>query len=124
MSFNSPFDYVKAINDNFHDVDNFDKYVPYIVNKALSMHADCIMPVNYLNLNSHIDKELQYRYLANSVRRKKRYSKWIKNVIDEDIKLLAEAYNVNYEVAKEYKKLLSDDDIETIRKRLEKGGKE
>ena len=78
----SPFEYIKAINESKEDImiDSISekKYSPFIVNRGLSFFMDTIFQINEMNRNYHLDSRLQFDYLLNSIRKKKRYSKWLK----------------------------------------------
>ena len=78
----SPFDYLKAINETKEDVmltpQDERKYSSFIVNRGLSFFMDTIFQVNEMNRNHHLDGRLQFDYLINNIRRKRRYSKWLK----------------------------------------------
>ncbi len=98
-------------------------YVPFVVNKALSFHYDCVMWANEMNRYPNTDKLLQYHYLINKVRGYRRaYQKWEKRETIENLELVKEYYNISNEKAKEALSVLSDDQINEIRKRLNKGG--
>jgi hypothetical protein len=98
-------------------------YVPYIVNKALSFHYDCILYANEMNKNPSVDKLLQFHFFLNSVRGYKRpFQKWIKKDTIENLEAIKEYYKYSNEKAKEVLSILSDEQITTIKKKLDKGG--
>lgn len=108
------------INSEFEERE----YVPYTVNKALSQHIDCIFHVNEMNNNPHLDKKLQYDYYFYAVRKYKRqYQKWHKNTDPGDLLIIKEYYQCNTSVAKEYYKILTEDQIKSIKSFVDKGGK-
>ena len=90
-------------------------YTPFVVNRCLSYFPDTIMQSNEMNMHSHLDNKVQYDYLLNSTRSRRRFSKWFKVENDLDIELIKEHYNVNNRRAKEYKSLMSQSDIESLR---------
>jgi hypothetical protein len=103
--------------------DNKRDYVPFVVNKALSFHYDCIMYANQMNMNPNIDIILQYQYYLNSIRSYKRpFQKWIKRETIADLDLVKEYYNISTEKAKEALSILTEDQLNIIRKKLDKGG--
>ena len=103
--------------------DNKRDYVPFVVNKALSFHYDCIMYANQMNMNPNIDNILQYQYYLNSIRSYKRpFQKWIKRETIADLDLVKEYYNISTEKAKEALSILTEDQLNIIRKKLDKGG--
>ena len=121
------FDYLNAITykkENIMGDELVEKdYEPYRINKFLSQHLDCILFVNEMNFSSHIDNKLQFDYFINSIRKKFRKSeKWLKPEDFEAIDLVKEYYGYSTPKAKEALKILGDDNIEYIRKKLYKGG--
>jgi len=98
-------------------------YESYRINKFLSQHINCILFVNEMNFNSHLDNKLQFDYFINSIRKKFRKSeKWLKPEDFKAIGLVKEYYDYSTPKAKEALKILGDGDIEYIRKKLFKGG--
>jgi hypothetical protein len=103
--------------------ENESDYVPFVVNKALSFHYDCVMWANEMNLRPNTDGLLQFHYLINKVRGYRRpFQKWQKRETLENLELVKEYFNYSNEKAKEALNILSDDQIIEIRKRLNKGG--
>lgn len=98
-------------------------YVPFIVNKALSFHYDCVLYANQMNMLPHADRVLQYQYYLNSVRPyKRRFQKWIKRETIDDLEAVKEYYQYSNERAKEVLSILTPDHLETIKSILDKGG--
>ena len=121
------FDYLNAITYKKENIMGDElaetHYAPYLINKFLSQHLDCILFVNEMNFSSHIDNKLQFDYFINSIRKKFRKSeKWLKPEDFEAIDLVREYYGYSTPKAKEALKILGDDNIEYIRKKLYKGG--
>ena len=121
-------DYLNAINhtkEKLLDSDDEDwekKYPPFVVNKCVYPFQDTIMLVNEINQLPHLDKKLQFDFLLNSVRSRKRFTPWLKaNKLDnlEDVK---EYYGYSNEKAKQALDILTDEQIATIKKKLNKGG--
>ena len=123
----SPFDFVKSINDTKENIitDEWseEQYNPFIVNKALSFTPDTVIYANEMNSRPHLEKGLQYQFLINIVRKKKRFSKWIKKEKIEAIEIVKEYYGYNTEKARKAVSILSEKQIENIRERMFKGGK-
>ena len=117
-------DIIPSILQNKKNVLEDEKeYAPYIVNKALSFHKDCVLNANEMNKRPNLDPLLQYHYLLNTIRGYKRpYQKWLKRETIDDLETLKEYYNCSSEKAKEILSVLSNDQIIEIRKRLNKGG--
>lgn len=108
---------------NVITVDNEKEYNPFIINRALSYHYDCILFSNEMNKMPNTDKLLQFHYLLNTIRSYKRpFQKWHKKDSADDIDVIKEYYQYSDEKAKEAMKILSNDQINEIRKRIDKGG--
>jgi hypothetical protein len=103
--------------------ENEKDYVPFVVNKALSFHYDCVLQANQMNLIPNTEKLLQYHYLINKVRGYRRqFQKWQKRETIEDLESVKEYFNYSNEKAKEALTVLTSDQIIEIRKKLNKGG--
>ena len=78
----SPFDFANAINHSKESliVDDWSEkqYNAWIVNKSLSYGADTVIYANEMNARPHLDRRLQFDFLINTVRPRKRYNKWLK----------------------------------------------
>lgn len=99
-------------------------YNPYLVNKSLAAHIDCLYFVQQMNLYNQLDAKMQYDYLFNSIKRyKRKYQKWIKNDETKDLELIKEYYNYSSKKAKEVLLLFSKEDLNFIRETLDKGGR-
>tara|TARA_B100000401_G_C52242250_1_gene455686 strand:+ start:159 stop:539 length:381 start_codon:yes stop_codon:yes gene_type:complete len=124
----SPFEYLKAINETKEDVmltsHDEKKYSAFIVNRGLSFFMDTIFQANELNRNHHLDSRLQFDYLLNSIRQKKRYSKWLKNEKIDNLDIVKEYYGFSNEKAKDALKVLSDEQLGYIKDKLNQGGVE
>ena len=97
-------------------------YNPFIINKTLSYFPDTIMQSNTMNQYFDIDKKLQYDFLLNSIRKKKRFSRWIKSNIEENVDTVKQYYKVGNEKAVEILSLLNDEQISIIKSELSEGG--
>jgi hypothetical protein len=117
-------DIVPAILQTKKDVlDNEKDYNAFVVNKALSFHMDCILQANQMNMLPNLDGKLQFQYLLNSIRGYKRpYQKWHKRETMENLDAVKEYFNYSNEKAKEALSILSDAQIEQIKKEIDKGG--
>ena len=122
-------DYLNSINFTKKDLmksedkDWVKKYPAFIVNKILSGFQDTIMLVNEVNRNHFLDKDMQYWFLLNSIRSKKRFSPFLRANKLKDIECVKEYYGYNNEKAKSALKILNDEQIKTIKDSLNKGGK-
>jgi hypothetical protein len=103
--------------------ENEKDYVPFVVNRALSFHNDILMFVNQMNLVPNADPLLQYHYLLNTVRAYRRpFQKWQKRETVENLDAVKEYFGYSNEKAKDALSILSDAQIEEIKKNLNKGG--
>ena len=120
-------DFLKTINytkDNLMDEDPLTEkeYVPFVVNRTLSYFPDTVLYANEINLRGHLDNRLQNDYLLNSIRKKKRFSRWLKPELNEDIDAIKEYYSCNYRKAHEIAKVLTGEQLTLIHKSLKRGG--
>lgn len=122
----SPFDYVNAIyytKENLCEDEWGEKqYNPYIVNKALSFGPDTAVAANEMNGRSHLDKKLQFSFLINIIRKRKRFNSWIKQEKLEDLDIVKKYYNYNTEKAIQALKILSNNDLKKIKEKMVQGG--
>ena len=122
-------DYLNAINHekkNLMDTDDEmweKKYPPFIVNKCLAPFPDTVMLVNEMNKHHQLDKKLQFDFLLNSLRTRKRYTPWLKASKLKNLEYVKEYYGYNNEKAKSALKILNDEQIKTIKDSLNKGGR-
>ena len=122
-------DYLNAINVSKESLlDSEDemwekKYAPFIVNKCVAPFPDTILLVNELNQYHHLDKKLQFDFLLNSLRARKRYTPWLKAKKLKNLEYVKEYYGYNNEKAKAALDILDDEQISAIKQRTNKGGK-
>ncbi len=122
-------DYLNSINFTKQDVMNSDditwekKYPAFIVNKCLSYHYDTLIAANEMNGYHFLPNNMQYQFLLNIVRKKKRFAKWMKAEKLKDIEYVKEYYGYSNEKAKTALSILTKNDIEHIKKSLNKGGR-
>ena len=98
------------------------KKYPFIVNKILSGFQDCIMLVNEMNRNHFVDKDMQFQFLLNSIRSKKRYSPFLRSSKLKDLDVIKEYYGYNNDKAKTALDILTKDEVKLIKEKLFKGG--
>ena len=124
----NPFEYLNAINTTKKDimVDDIAEsgYAPFMVNRGLSYFADTVLYANEMNINHHIDHRLQFDFLINIVRKKKRFSKWLKAEEISDLDVVKEYYGYSNEKARSVLSLLTDEQLTELKKRISKGGKQ
>lgn len=123
----TPFDFINSIHYTKENliVDDYSEkqYNPFIVNKGLSYGNDTVIPANEMNSRPHLDKKVQYSFLINIVRAKKRFNKWIKAETVDAIEVIKDYYGYSTEKAKQVLPLLSDQQIGILKTRLIKGGR-
>ena len=123
----SPFDYANSINSNKKDImidDLAEKaYSSYMVNKSLSYFNDTALMANEMNRLFHLDNKLQYHFLINIVRKRKRFSKWNKPELINDVEVVKEYYGYSNDKARQILPLLTIDQIKILREKVSKGGK-
>jgi hypothetical protein len=98
-------------------------YPPYIINRCLSGTIDTLMYANEMNKNHSLPKKMQYDFFINSVRTRKRYSPWIKQEKIKDLEVVKSYYGYSNEKAKQALRILSEDQINFIKSKLETGGR-
>ncbi|MDR3503072.1 MAG: DNA polymerase clamp loader subunit A [Legionella sp.] len=119
----SPFDFAKSIDSKDYIFENEKEYNAYMVNKALSFGPDTILYANDMNQLYFLDKKLQYDYLFHSIRKAKRYNKWVKKLPNnEDINIIATYYNCSLQKAKSALTILTVEQIAMLKQEQEMGG--
>ena len=123
----SPFDFLNEINYGKKNIIIDDitekQYNSFMVNRGLSYFKDTVVIANEMNINHHLDNRLQFDFLINIIRRKRRFSKWNKPQIVDDLDVIKECYGYSNKQAKAVHNLLSSDKIGELRKKVYKGGK-
>jgi hypothetical protein len=123
----SPFDFANAINHSKESliVDDWSEkqYNPWIVNKSMSYGADTVIYANEMNSRPHLDRRLQFDFLINTVRPRKRFNKWLKPETVDALEIIQEYYGYSIGKARQVLPLLDDAQLEIIKKKLNKGGK-
>jgi hypothetical protein len=116
-------DWLNSVNFSKDDLsEDIRSYPPYIMNRCLSGHIDCIIFANEMNINHHLDKDMQYSFYLNSLRKRKRFSPWLRKDKIEDLECVKSYYGYNNEKASQALKILSKEQIKFIKQRLEIGG--
>lgn len=123
----SPWDIITAINTHDADLVNVDneaqcKREAFIVNKGLSYGPDTVIYANEMNARSHLDYQLQFDFLINTIRPRKRYNKWLKAETVEVLDVVQEYYGYSINKARQVLPLLTPEQLMYIKKRLNKGG--
>lgn len=124
----NPFDFINSIShtkEYLIGVKCEEKdYNSFLVNRGLSYFADTIHYANMMNKYSTLDKKLQYDFLLNIISKKKRYGKWEKREITEDIEVVSQYYAISTKEAEEYLSILTQEQLDIIKLKLSKGGRE
>lgn len=119
----TPFDYIRSINETKVNLMNEEStYNAYIVNKGLSYGKDTVFYANEMNIKHFLPNRMQYDFLRSIVPKGKRYNKWVKSDKIDNIEFIKEYYNYSTSKAMKALSILNDSQIETIKKRLDKGG--
>ena len=121
-------DWLNSVNFNKKDLLADDptaisSYPPYIVNRCLSGTMDTILFANEMNLNAHLDKDMQYSFFLYTLRKRKRFSPWLKKEQVDDLDLVKKHYGYSNEKAKVALTLLTKTQIEHIRNKHDMGGR-
>jgi hypothetical protein len=123
----SPFDFINAIMQSkknlIVDEETEKEYVPFIINRGLSYHRDCVLYANEMNRHHFIDKKLQHDFLINSIRSKKRpFVKWAKPEKSDDLECLKTVYEFSESKAREAARILSKEQIQQLKEKTQTGG--
>ena len=119
----NPFELIKSISNSKKDIlENEKDYNAFMVNRGLSYFPDTVIYANEMNKFHHLDGKLQYHFLINIVRKRNRFSKWNKSVDDENINAIKTYYGYSNEKARDVLPLLSNDNLNTIKGRIQHGG--
>ena len=122
-----PFDYVQSISYNKKNlmIDDITEkaYLPFVINRSLSYFPDTVLIANEMNVSNHIDNRMQYDYYMNIVRKRKRFSKWAKATANNDIEAVKQYYGYSEEKARQILPLLTPDNINKIKKKVDIGGR-
>ena len=126
----TPFDFIKSVSHTKKDLIKSDDYPDqieklyngYIVNRGFSYFEDTVLHANEMNMHPILFKDAQYRYYMGALRPRNRYSKWHKAENNKDLDMIQEYYQCNRTVAKQYMKVLSEEDLKIINNKMAKGG--
>ena len=122
-------DWLNSINFNKQNLIEEDpscarEYPPYIINRCLSGHLDCVMFANEMNKYSFLSKKIQYDFYLNSLRSKKRFSPWLRKDKIKDLDYVKRYYGYSNEKAQQALKILTKEQLNFIRLKFETGGKQ
>ena len=123
----NPFKYLNEINygkrNIMVDEETEKAYVPFVINRSLSYFPDTVALANEMNRYGHLESRLQFAFLINTIRKRKRFSKWIKPEIENDVEVVKEYYGYSNEKARQVIQLLTPQQIDVLRKKVSKGGR-
>ena len=123
----NPFEFLNAINytkkDLMVDPENEKHYNSFVINRSLSYFPDTVAISNEMNKYHHLDSRLQFSFLINIIRKRKRFSKWIKPEIENDVEVVKRYYGYSNEKARQILPLLTPQQIQIIRNKVNKGGR-
>ena len=120
-------DWLNSINFNKKNIIEEDPstikdYAPYIINRCLSGNIDSILFANEMNKYSFLDKDMQYSFYLNTLRKKKRFSPWLRKDKVTDLEIIKQYYGYSNEKASQALKILTPEQISYIKQRLDTGG--
>ena len=116
-------DWLNSVNFTKEDFsEDISSYPPFIVNRCLSGHIDCILFANEMNMNAHLPKDMQYSFYLNSLRKRKRFSPWLRKDKVKDLECVKQYYGYSNEKASQALKILNKEQLDFIKQRLETGG--
>jgi hypothetical protein len=121
-------DWLNSINQTKNNLieenpDLIKDYSPYVINRCLSGYIDCILFANEMNKYHHLDKDMQYSFYINTLRKRKRFSPWLRKDKIKDLECVKSYYGYSNEKASQALNILSKSKLEFIKQRLETGGK-
>jgi len=119
-------DWLNSINmtkKNLYNEDPSAKYPAYIVNRCMSGHLDTVLFANEMNMKPNLDSKLQYSFLLNSVRKRKRFSPWLRKDEIRDLDYVKRYYGYSNEKAKQALSILTKEQLSFIKSKFETGGK-
>ena len=121
-------DWLNSINFNKknlieEDPSTIKDYAPYIINRCLSGNIDSILFANEMNKYSFLDKDMQYSFYLNSVRKRKRFSPWLRKDKVNDLECVKEYYGYSNEKAQQAMRILTKEQIKYIKQKLDTGGR-
>jgi hypothetical protein len=123
----NPFEFVKAISYSKKNIMIDDlieqEYNSFIINRALSYYPDTILYANEMNKNHHLDGRLQFDFFINIIKKRKRFSPWLKASEIENLDVIKEYYGYSDEKAKSVLSLFNNKQIENLKHRIYKGGR-
>ena len=116
-------DWLNSVNFTKEDLsEDISSYPPYIINRCLSGHIDCVMYANEMNMHHQLDKDMQYSFYLNTLRKRKRFSPWLRKDKVTDLECVKQYYGYSNEKALQALKILTKEQLTFIKQRLDIGG--
>jgi hypothetical protein len=120
-------EWLNSINQNKNHVIDDDpstekEYLPYIINKCMAGHIDTIMYANEMNTNHSLAKKLQYDFYINIVRKRKRFSPWLRKDKIKDLDAVKSYYSYSNEKAEQALRILTEEQLNFIKAKIDIGG--
>ena len=120
-------DFLNSINHSKEalldkDEKAYKAYPAFIVNKSLSYFSDTIFYANEMNCAPWLDAKMQFDFHRIGIRKKKRYSPWVKKLTEENIEIIKAVYGYSDGKAQEVLNILSPQDLEKLKNHLQTGG--
>ena len=116
-------DWLNSVNFTKEDLsEDIKSYPPYIINRCLSGHIDCVMYANEMNMHHQLDKDMQYSFYLNTLRKRKRFSPWLRKDKITDLECVKQYYGYSNEKALQALKILTKEQLTFIKQRLDIGG--
>jgi len=122
----NPFDFVNSINVSKIDImtpENEKEYNSFLTNRSLSYFKDSVYFANEMNRYHHCDNKLQYHFLINIIRQRKRFAKWVKPEVIDDMEVVKEYYGYSNDKARQALSLLTSEQIDALKTKVFKGGR-
>ena len=123
----NPFDYVNSVNHTKKDImetpEDETAYNAFIVNRSLSYFSETVGFANAVNQYHHLDNRLQYQFLINTIRKRKRFSKWAKPETHNEVDVVKEYYGYSNEKAQQALSILSPSQLQKLKEKVSKGGR-
>ncbi len=98
------------------------EYPTYIINRCFSGHLDSILFANEMNQYHFLDNKMQYDFLLNTLRSKKRFSPWLRKDTIKDLDYVKRYYGYSNEKAKQALRILTKEQLNFIKSKFETGG--
>ena len=121
-------EWLNSINQNKNNLIDNDQdlekeYPPFIINKCMSGFIETVLIANEMNIHPDLPKKMQYDFFINIVRPRKRFSPWMRKEKHDTLDLIKKYYQYNDEKARSALKILTKDQIDFIKQKMNTGGK-